>query len=388
MNNTKKLKLLVGSGISFEAGMPKSIEIDWVLRNGHEFGLRKGCKKKYKGKIVYGKLDKDYAIKNDKDHCVKSLNDIRDLRRIQLVYRYIGRYLVFSEHNYEDIVDVMIELENYNQKTYNKRIYESYYNRLMKKFNMDNEELWRFIGECIRYCKFVIQGLLSPDWINSSLDYLEIIKELNQNFGKIDIFTLNHDLVLEKYFEKKEIEYYSGYKMIQDDFYEFDINEYGNDKPFNLYKLHGSIDIGFFSDNERKFYGKSKIDVGGIGYMNITYEPIILTGTYGKFEEYQKSIYADLACRFKDRSKEADYFIISGYGFNDAGINYTLINAMECNPEMKIIMIGKNKEELTTNRRDHVISNILAWEKYKRLFWIEECFEKVTLEEIEEYISK
>lgn len=92
------------------------------------------------------------------------------------------------------------------------------------------------------------------DWLNhNSSVYLKPLKELLKNYStnndKIEIFTLNNDLVLENFF-KEENSVYTGFvnkKWVGFDRRNIDENTY-NASRINYFKLHGSIDWARLTD--------------------------------------------------------------------------------------------------------------------------------------------
>ncbi len=316
-----KMMLLFGSGISLKAGMPDCDDIHQALRNGHTFGLKDERNKKYTQKYVVIEYGPGYHLHEDKDLYNYSPQDKDKLEVVKKLYPYIEKKLMFKEYNYEDIIDVMIELVNYYRKTYNKRIYENFYFELMKEFELDKKKLCDVIEESIRYCQFVVAEMLNREWDDKELKYLDIIKDIKELYGNTDIFTLNHDMILENYFKNLKIEFNSGFEKRNGGVFEFDINNYKNEKEFNLYKLHGSIEWRFKREGNRSiFWIRSNEETD---FNDLIYQPFIAVGSYNKYEMYQQHIFSDLNYKFKEKCYEADYILISGYGFHDEGINYS-----------------------------------------------------------------
>ncbi|MCF7920268.1 MAG: SIR2 family protein [Candidatus Cloacimonetes bacterium] len=283
-------------------------------------------------------------------------------------------------------MDIIIDINNYYSQVTNKIIYESALKNIEKELKMDRSKLVDLFNITILYCRSMIAELLSEKWIKDDLSYLNILKDINKQFGQIDIFSLNHDLVLEKYFKSVDISYNDGLKKLEEKVYCYDVDYYFPEIDISLYKLHGSVNWIRFGFQGKDTYGIINDEIKYREYEIESDIPEILTGTNNKFIQYQRHIFADLKCKFKEKCNEAGYLIISGYGFNDAGVNYTLINAMDLNPEMKIIIIDRNYCSFFKDRNGYVTSNLTNWHNINKLYCIDKWFQDVSIEDIRGYI--
>lgn len=167
--------------------------------------------------------------------------------------------------------------------------------------------------------------------------FIDILtKFVNQNYV-IDIYTLNHDLILESLLSltrmKDNVSNGFGDKIKQlnkIDYKTFGIENYN--KPIRIYKLHGSIDI-----HELSYSGKTDIDyiqiVNGYSDKNAfimdntqfaSINPLFLTGKISKSEQYNKKPYVSILTEFEKNIEKADNLIVIGYSGNDTGINQIL----------------------------------------------------------------
>ena len=163
--------------------------------------------------------------------------------------------------------------------------------------------------------------------------FVDIISDYVNRGYIIDIYTLNHDLLLESLlsfidFKDKVCNGFGGeinqicgkeYKM-------FNI-KYLN-KDIRIYKLHGSIDIYELSN---EFSNKQYIQMldgyseGNAFFMDVNNTvsvlPLFLTGKTSKIKKYEKEPYKSMLNEFKNHISEAEKLIVIGYSGNDEGIN-------------------------------------------------------------------
>ena len=207
---------------------------------------------------------------------------------------------------------------------------------------------------------------------------------------KCNIVTLNHDLLLDKFFLKEKIDYCDGFEVSLEDKAKIfnpicfsDIN-----KP-HLIKLHGSIDWEEYKEGgqdlvarrlngfeERKFadsYGP-------------TDEIVILAGTHNKLEGYSYGIYADLIAEYTRLLRATDYVIICGYGFGDRGINSRLANWLGFDCKNQILVIHHIIEDLKKNLEHHA-AQLLNLIDPKRIHFMEEQFEGIKWDEVKSYVN-
>jgi hypothetical protein len=232
------------------------------------------------------------------------------------------------------------------------------------------------------------------DVVRSSLQHktisgLNLLDELKQDsdIESVHIFTLNHDLLIEKYLGSTLVD---GFKQCGE-FKYFDLSEYKrSDKKFFLYKLHGSINWFYWSktnaDGNRY---PTKLGVKTGGNMGIDYEiqdsdgstwrkeediPIFLTGKNKTFRYYYQD-YFELHYKFWECLKNNSRLIISGYGGSDNLINFRIKDWLE---------YDKNNQCVFLNAGDKIpdyFGKTNSCKKYSK--W----FQDTTLEDIKKVLQ-
>lgn len=219
---------------------------------------------------------------------------------------------------------------------------------------------------------------------NDKLNNLDVLKNIfyDDQISHINIFTLNHDLVLEKYFANLGIDYNDGFNNEIDNVCFWNIENFSRieNKKINIIKLHGSINWYLLkngqnnSDDEPvKIIKKSLIakneEMAG---------PIFLVGTYNKMAEYYVEQYFLLSYLFYKKLSKINTIIISGYSFGDKGINQRIIEWMQNNKRRKIIIIAPNIEEEIRNSYRNAITNMLQyWKNNDRIILINKGIENI-----------
>jgi hypothetical protein len=174
---------------------------------------------------------------------------------------------------------------------------------------------------------------------------------------KINIFSLNHDLIIEQILKQKSKDFQDGFEL-KNGSQEFTDNFPDNNK-INFLKLHGSINwfnVSDLSDSGRKFYVKTtdmyskllgdsqeSLSTNQILFINRT---AFLTGTQNKYEEYLMGIYSDLKWHYKRLLKDTERLIVIGYSFGDYGVNTEIINWMRKKMDTKLIIIDPEANNL------------------------------------------
>ena len=167
-----------------------------------------------------------------------------------------------------------------------------------------------------------------------------------------NIYTLNHDLLVETLLEHWGIDYDDGFsaenkRLVNDEGNGLPVFNGEFDQRIKLLKLHGSIDLYQYryirDDNRHKGYDYFKTldfnakhkanDLGENGQVIQNFTPQIIprfiTGQ-NKLEIIQEDkMYNQLYSLFEENLKHADRLVIVGYSFADEHINTVLKSALE-----------------------------------------------------------
>ncbi len=357
---SENVSLLLGAGISIPAGLPSTGEI---------------TKELFENKTVFLNpiLEKD-------DELV--------LRFLKLIYRKIKGFYKNKTINYEDIYyvttqikDYLIEYENPIVADFTEDIIDELAQFYYQNYSTGKEKLENKLPQIAsmagKYINDVTTQLLRNDKIKTN--HLSFIEEIvaDKSVENLNIFTLNHDVVIERYLKDNKIDYYDGfiYEKVNS-LKDYDIRLWQADfinatQNIRLLKLHGSIDwykikTEDFNLYQRYFFAQIG-DISKLKYFSGDTSPLILTGRFNKILEYNRSIYVDLHYNFYRILPTTNILLISGYSFNDKGINSWLIDWMYAVEEHRIVLIHPRPDKCIMNARFGIRHHWSIWEKENKI---------------------
>jgi len=157
----------------------------------------------------------------------------------------------------------------------------------------------------------------------------------------VELFTTNYDLLMEQSLEDLEIPYFDGFVGSSKSFFDLRAVE-DNLIPVHwsrLWKIHGSIN--WYQEevrNQKKVYRSSEIK------DNASH---LIYPSHLKYEESRKMPYLALLDQLnRFIRKKSSFLILSGYSFNDAHLNDTIINALKANPTAMVLGLMFKRYEL------------------------------------------
>jgi hypothetical protein len=365
------ISFLFGSGISIPSKISSTEEITKIILSGKDEIKNVDINDTIKSKL--------YDICNN-----KNINDI--LNFLDILFneiRYYHKVFTSKKINYEDIYYYIKEMHNEQCGEKDNLMAEKFIKYIEKEFSRkyrikfddfikEHIEMNNFLFKIDNYIKSIVKATLDNEITDiKGLDFL--VKTNNdEKIENINIFTTNHDLLLESFFEKNKIKVNDG----------FSVKEYWKPELYNsenskikLFKIHGSINWHKESDD---WNNNNILKING----NNDSEPIILIGTFNKLEEYTSGIFIDLICLFKKHINTANNLVIAGYSFGDKGINSMITDWAYESRNKRIVIINPKMNDLKDNARGSISNKWDSWIKEGKLKTIEKGIENVTWEEI------
>jgi len=337
---------------------------------------------------------------------------------LKLIYDRIKYYFknLNIEPNYEDIFYILNQIiEDVHGNKYNP-IIDDFRTNLFKKYGFKKDifesdkvfeeirillelqdlNLMSEIKRILRKCLYN-DNYTKDDMIDNLFLLKEIICYTSKHQNKlVNIFSLNHDIIFEKFFRYNNIDFCDGFNKIPRQLYEcrsyvkgheFDSNYFRESINVNLLKLHGSLD--WYHCNEKgpfdlegplhDFIYRQSEDSRNLDEED--YSSIVI-GTYNKTESYLDYIYIDLFSFFNENLNKSNLLICSGYGFQDSGINRYIIYWMSKNKNSKLLIINPNINSLVKKERRELFlfGNFTKLKKEGRILTIENKFSDVKLD--------
>ena len=114
--------------------------------------------------------------------------------------------------------------------------------------------------------------------------------------------------------------------------------------------------------------------------------PLFLTGSYNKMLDYNFGIFKMIHNKFDNMLPKFDTIIMSGYGWNDRGINGRLFQWLGSSFENKIILLHENPEDLKRYSRSALWHRYDELIKEKKLILIRKWLSDTEYSDIKDYV--
>jgi hypothetical protein len=221
------------------------------------------------------------------------------------------------------------------------------------------------VRQSLVFIRSVVQHeLRTPDSING----LDLIADLAKSelVERLDIVTLNHDLLVEALLVKHGIEVCDGFDKPQGDVRKFNPELYDSAGKVRLFKLHGSLNwYGFRrSDNRREFYGipvngdvDHCKDADSTSLLNMSDQSLFLAGTNNKMLRYGAGIFAEMHYWFHRLLKEHNKVAVSGYGWRDLGITGRLVEWVVPPNGQRLYLMHQHPDDLAQRSNGGVLAD-------------------------------
>jgi len=391
-----KISFLLGAGVSLYANSPSTDQLTESLL-------------KDKNIIQHSSQSFYYSTIDDPSKQLITLIQIflKYLKvQIRKYYKWLDKTNLNNIRmlNYESIYYFVWQLWSCSNGEYDNpavfKFYKEVRNRFISELNkldgdfFNNKDFTDFLEKVLRYIEDIISKKLGIK-LKENCNYLRAIQEAHEDnrIEKIEIFSLNHDTLIEQCFDVKKIGYCNGFIKNDLDIRVWDPRSFNNDDfRINLYKLHGSINWFQFhrEDKGEWFVSNVPIYIKDIDHIKDSNNSqlyrinrhLILIGTFNKMFEYLTDIFIELHYKFFKILLESDCLVISGYSFNDKGVNFNIRRFAKSSFNKKIIIINPDPEELRRNARGMIDNNWDGWILAKQMEIIREKFEETQLNTI------
>lgn len=396
----ERVSFLLGSGVSIPAGMPS---------------VEKITKKVLSATEVWRHTDGTYCIGSDLS-IEKGYVD-RVTKFLKILYAEITQYYNSRRYdvagriiNYEDLYYTTLQIYQSEMGSHENPIVQPFIDKIFSEIEplfkgKKNEikkswELYEIAEEARNY----IHDIVSNDLRNGpkkNTSYMRVIGDLCRDMCIIpDVFTLNHDTVIESYLDGSGIQFTDGFELTESgySYWAPDIFEH-SDHKIRLFKLHGSWN--WFRYNRNAVTGKNdpvgkavdgrywlKKDRDGEIRWRDCGRSIMLIGTYNKIPEYTNRIFADLFCQFRCTLRKTNLLIVTGYGFGDQGIDSQIAEWANTSDKSIMVVIHKNPDDLKRGATGIIGNNWDKWLHEKKLLIVEKWIENTSSEDITNILSQ
>ena len=221
---------------------------------------------------------------------------------------------------------------------------------------------------------------------------LDLITKIARRVGQMDIFSLNHDGLVESQLETTGIDYTDGFEDRQVG-YRIYCPKWDR-APVRVLKLHGSLNWSdcYFTKSDGSRIEQTTIFSQPADKCTYDGNPIdvrddlqFLTGTTVKENSYGYDIIGDLFMRFRDFSSGHRTLFVCGYGWGDKGINIRLNQWLRDQPMNKMVILHEGDAGLVIDKRFWQT----RWTKYHPAgkakilpHWLPHCSEDMLFDEL------
>lgn len=340
------IMFLLGSGTSLPAGFPSTNDITSQVFSGNN---------------IIRATDSRYYLKDSPNEIEKHWTDghlSNVLVLLQIIKNLMASYEKEEPLNYEIIYYFIQQLNAYESGDLLNMALYPFVSQVKEKLQLNSSTPIRFIevfGEAENYIRHIVWRKLSTS--TDKHTHLTFLSDAinDKGIGKVNITTLNHDLLIERHLKAKTINYNDGFGKAINGVRYWENNFSSKN---NLLKVHGSVNwFNLQPDNGGWFDERIGIVLDGdidhpkspTGHLMRSMpdkEPYILVGTFNKIFEYTESVFSDIYYQFRVLLKGTKRLIISGYSFGDKGVNSAILEWLYSDKQNKIIVIHKNPETL------------------------------------------
>lgn len=218
------------------------------------------------------------------------------------------------------------------------------------------------------------------------------ISAVMRHAAETDVFSLNHDLLIETEAANAGVTLLDGFGAPTGDVRIFDGAWRIGEPAVRVLKLHGSTNWYLFRFAEWDQFASVKgnpdhvRDAAGELLNPVDVLPMFLTGTTVKEQAYGVSLFGELFTAFRSLLSRHRTLICSGYGWGDKGINTRLRQWLRDARENRIVILHNGTEERVSQTRMWWA----RWEEYKAagkvVFvpkWLSEC----SLDDLKPYLD-
>jgi NAD-dependent SIR2 family protein deacetylase len=367
-----RIAFLLGAGISAASGLPKTNEITGRI-------LSKDGLSATKRRITIEYPDKSVRLKeepfdNDIIEFLNKLYPVLDKYNIGSYWSSENKESKRHKVNYEDLFFALNAIQDHLYGDFNP-----FGAMLEEKTEFQKLKEHRFLIRVARYMSFNIIRMLDRRAVN--YDAFKTIFEVcrHQKLTATDVFSLNHDLLLEEAIDSTGLKFIDGFGDKDGDIRKwipelFDSPVKGS---VRLLKLHGAINWRYFAVDSTTppkpqlgiYIGPHDIDryiveikdSSGTKYLYPT-NPGILIGTENKVNEYQHLHFWELHYRFRKFLRENDCLVVIGYSFGDSAITGQILEWLQNEDGKRMIVVDNKDKHIFAEELQHDLRWRKDWE--------------------------
>jgi hypothetical protein len=245
--------------------------------------------------------------------------------------------------NYEDLYFAANQLHEHLQREYENPIIEPFARIVMSAGSLEltRHDTAEALEMVCNYIRDVVDMELrrSP----AGMDHLRCLVDAvrSSHVVRCEVFTLNHDPLIERVLDREGIPYQDGFGRPDRDVAWWDPALLSLGEACLLVKLHGSVNWAWYGSRLAKVLTEdadhARVRSGTL--LDCPGRSQSLLGTFNKIRDYFSTPYYELFSRFRSSLPTLDCVVVSGYSFGDKGVNSLLCNWVRSCPEARLLVL-------------------------------------------------
>lgn len=260
--------------------------------------------------------------------------------------------------NYEDLFFALNQLREHLSEDYENPAIEPFVRAVLddQPGIAGREHLKELSGLACSYIQDVVTMELSPRRRLETLNHLGCLVDaaLDHCFEGCDVFTLNHDLLIESTLEQKGIALVDGFGPPDGDVAWWLPEVFDHQSRYYFLKLHGSVNWVEYNQCLAKSLGDDPAHAQTADGKTLAIpgrSARVLLGTFNKIRDYFMRPYFDLMVTFRRQMNVIDTVIVSGYSFRDKGVNTVLTEWMRTGAHRNILILHERGNQCVRDAR-------------------------------------
>lgn len=346
-----RIGFLLGSGVSIPAGLPCTQQLTTAVRDFNRWerypgdsSFRHRCDARWSLASRFGKLSLPkglpWFLRTLDAECQNYFDEVEKPRRV----------------NYEDLYYAASQIYEHSSDEYENPVLERFARALFdaRRSLKSRSQLSALAQFACEYIVDVVNIELSrtPAWLGHLNCVVEAIRDLE--FESCSIFTLNHDLLIERVLAEESIGYSLGFGEPSREVALWEPEVFARSSSrCSLLKLHGSLDWLPYGYDLLRFTGRDagRAKTSGREINLSRGRARILVGTFNKIRDYTSPPFLDLLVEFRRQLQETDWLIVSGYSFGDKGVNAVLDRWLWSRQESGLLVLDEQGEACISQAR-------------------------------------
>lgn len=245
--------------------------------------------------------------------------------------------------NYEDLFFAASQLQEHLSQEYENPVVEPFARNILNRLRgcKGRDQLREITELACSYITDVVALELSANSMARAPLACLVEAVRDTAFEGCDVFTLNHDVLIERSLAEASVTFVDGFGAADGDVSWWNPELLNRTSRTYVLKLHGSISWARYDGRLAKVLGPDRDHArthdGEL--LGIPDRAGLLIGTFNKIRDYFRQPYFELFATLRRQMAKITSLLISGYSFGDKGINAVLTEWMYTGDQRRLIVL-------------------------------------------------